>query len=819
MHTQFFIVLGLFACCNAATLGKEEVFVVGLTKDGYYEKKDFSHIRNNPVAEEDTIKAVITNHGVGSERVGFHAYFPDNVEISSFSMENEGLSYHGKKTNVQHAQEILKRAHEDGHNVAVYVPRSLTDNSRNYQTSGNNINIGPGHEVDVQIRYIKTELDVETKAENRAHLYVDMSLTSPDILTAEISSPNYPNIYHNNALFTWLIEVSFGNVVSIYFDGFSFEECCDRLTLHDGASPHGHIIAEITGEYSEDAEVSFRSTQEFMFLKLNSDCTVSSKGFKALATAVFISSNTTTESPPKRTTPQYPITFTPRSTTESTGEGSGEDGYMNTTTATTSHSPGVITTTTPSPSISECDGHKTMQADPAYKYLISPGYPEHYANNLDCSWFVRTDSNYIIELIALDIELESCCDKVYVYDGPTSSDKLIAELTGTDASPVQTSQHEMFIRFQSDDSLGLKGFRLGYKSLPGSSNSDSNRSNQFFDVFWTQAYAMFSFPVPNTKFLHYTWHIHNHDPAYTLLLNDYSSFSIASDDYLQVFDGPSSKSVLLCNVTYRNYFPTIYSSGSDLFVEFFTKSNSSLSEFTLRFYQRYENCPRVNLYATHEYQYFSSPGYPSSYYNDMNCLWYIYPSESHEIIEVTFVDADVDISDDLYVDHYYQTTYIRPWHMDVSNVPFYDYSNIRIVFNADATITGRGFQAKYRSTPADSALPINWGTPCPTKSYASAQSGYGVLNDEIWEASCIILPIISNTSSIKLQIDSSDIPNGVAELTVNSWSAGLLATFVDFFDVSDYYLGVFSFPDMYVRLNAFPKATDKDVRVSWEVIQ
>lgn len=55
--------------------------------------------------------------------------------------------------------------------------------------------------------------------------------------------------------------------------------------------------------------------------------------------------------------------------------------------------------------------------------LTSPGYPQDYANDLDCTWVLGSPTETIIKLIfeSFDVEAESDCgyDVVEVFDGVT----------------------------------------------------------------------------------------------------------------------------------------------------------------------------------------------------------------------------------------------------------------------------------------------------------------------------------------------------------------------------------------------------------------
>ncbi|XP_076809594.1 scavenger receptor cysteine-rich domain-containing protein DMBT1-like [Clavelina lepadiformis] len=814
------LMLCLFASCNAASLGNEEVMVVGLAEDvGVYETAVSSNSITSNRNQEQSLSTCITNNGAQGAKVGFHAYLPDDVELYSFTMENEGVSYRGKKTSQQHAQRILETAHEEGHNAAIYTPKSLTSDARELQATQNNVNIRPHHEVTFQLLYSKAPFNLTNKNANQAHVSLDVSSAVPQQLLGKISSPNYPSAYPNNALFTWSLRASYGSVVSISFTDYSIESCCDRLTLHDGASSRGHIIAEIAGEYSDASEVSYSSSKNFMFLRLTTDCSVANKGFSAVFTTVSTLETSTTQ-------PPISSTISSTTTSESTTTGPvAETTHPTTTTTSVSTFPTTVspttvetipTTQTSNANTSECSGDQTLQSYTYPKYLISAGYPNSYENNVDCSWTIVADIDDNIEVSIIDMDLESCCDKVYVYDGPTSSSPRITTLTGNVfASEIvgHSTQNEMYIRFTSDSSVFKKGFRLSYKSLSGL-NYTETEAHEYVELSDSASYGYINFPLFGTYYTRCTWHIHNLIRNYTLQIDDEYPFTIGFGDTLRVYDGPSSNAPLLATVASGDYFYSLQTTGSDLFLEFLSNNNFQRSTFELRYKQKYACLSPVPL-PEHYYQYISSPGYPTSYFNNMNCYWRLSSSQDNEIVELTFLDNDVEVSDRLQVSYYGDYTYIQPW-QNLSGVTFRG-TSVGIDLVTDQAVTARGFRAKYRSIPIASD-DIDWGTPCPTKQYVIGLSGSVYLYDDMWRASCLLLPALSNSSSVELKIVSSTIVDDVTELTVNSFSMGVLQNVTDFYGLRDYTLGNYSSSDLYVRLKPFPKASYYYVSVSYEIV-
>ncbi len=90
-----------------------------------------------------------------------------------------------------------------------------------------------------------------------------------------------------------------------------------------------------------------------------------------------------------------------------------------------------------------------------------------YGDNLDCHWFIKTPpGNPWVSLEFTAFDLENNADSVYVYDGSSASDPLIAAFTGSTMPPIVFSTGKnMYVRFVSDaNTTSNKGFTAVYKT-------------------------------------------------------------------------------------------------------------------------------------------------------------------------------------------------------------------------------------------------------------------------------------------------------------------------------------------------------------------
>ena len=85
----------------------------------------------------------------------------------------------------------------------------------------------------------------------------------------------------------------------------------------------------------------------------------------------------------------------------------------------------------------------------------------HYSGNMNCQWTLSSNTN--LKLVFFRFETESNYDFVYVYDGGSSSSRLIGKFHGSWLPEAITSSHnKLFVRFTTDGSGLRSGFAASY---------------------------------------------------------------------------------------------------------------------------------------------------------------------------------------------------------------------------------------------------------------------------------------------------------------------------------------------------------------------
>ncbi|XP_047677622.1 CUB and zona pellucida-like domain-containing protein 1 isoform X4 [Tachysurus fulvidraco] len=212
--------------------------------------------------------------------------------------------------------------------------------------------------------------------------------------------------------------------------------------------------------------------------------------------------------------------------------------------------------------------------------FFSPLYPGNYPNNARCTWTLQAGELQMVLLNFTFVDLESCCDFIRVYDGPTAYHSLLGSITGNQIGFFNSSSRYMTVVFSTDGSVTRRGFRAewSFKYIPmckdrcGTSNSrcscesSCERYGRCCHDYYDYCSYTTSPPVPACGGSHYGsgfisspyYPGYYHDNAYcewrlsapagqTIFLSfqDFDLERCCNCDYVNVYDGPSTASRLL----------------------------------------------------------------------------------------------------------------------------------------------------------------------------------------------------------------------------------------------------------------------------------
>jgi len=233
--------------------------------------------------------------------------------------------------------------------------------------------------------------------------------------SGNISSPEYPNEYPNNARCGWNISCeSERTTVQITFNTFDIEqhiECLwDNVTLYEESTGSNPAAGPYCGP---NIPVSYESIGDKVRLEFISDGSVTRSGFQLSYTC----------------------------------------GEVPTTTSTTSTTPGPI----------ECGGELKKNSG----IVTSPGWPNDYPNNAYCLWTKKCPKGKTLEIgfKNFDLEYKSDCgyDSVSIYENKNLEIAAAVTFCGSDLPSTYTSDGRYAaVLFTSDYSVTKPGFKMSY---------------------------------------------------------------------------------------------------------------------------------------------------------------------------------------------------------------------------------------------------------------------------------------------------------------------------------------------------------------------
>ncbi|KTG05895.1 hypothetical protein cypCar_00044482, partial [Cyprinus carpio] len=116
-----------------------------------------------------------------------------------------------------------------------------------------------------------------------------------------------------------------------------------------------------------------------------------------------------------------------------------------------------------------CGGYRTDRRGE----LFSPRYPNNYPNNAQCTWTIHSTGSKTVSLTFNNVALETCCDYIKVYDGPSSHHTLLGEIREYRNQSFKSSNNDLTVFFFSDGSSTKKGFHANWVFV----DSNSCRNN------------------------------------------------------------------------------------------------------------------------------------------------------------------------------------------------------------------------------------------------------------------------------------------------------------------------------------------------------
>uniref|UniRef100_H2ZHT6 Metalloendopeptidase n=1 Tax=Ciona savignyi TaxID=51511 RepID=H2ZHT6_CIOSA len=547
--------------------------------------------------------------------------------------------------------------------------------------------------------------------------------------SGQIQSPNYPDDYRPGKECIWSVVVDEGFQVGLSFQAFKVErhDTCayDYLEVRDGPSADSELIGRFCGSDRPD---DIEATGNTLWIKFVSDASVNKAGFAASF-------------------------FKERDECADSNGGCQQQCVNTLGSFKCGCYPGYELSRDGVTCEAACGGYVTTSDGE----ITSPNWPREYPTNKQCIWQIVAPPQHkiTIEFDKFELEGNEVCvckyDYVAVRSGFTDDSIFHGKFCGTELPPVITStNNEMSIKFNSDDTVAKRGFRIRFTSdrdecavenggcmhmcvnTVGSytcncrngyvlhSNGHGCKEGKYIPTFasiksgcehsitshmgeitspnWPNKY-------PSRKDC--TWHVSTTAGHMVKLV--FNEFELESQpdcayDHLEIYDGADATAAILGRYCGSKRPTPIVASTNHMFVKFFSDASVQKRGFSA---SHTTVCGGSLNASARTKDLFSHPQYgDTNYVSGRECDWIITARDGYGV-ELLFNDFEVEEETDCsydFVEVFDGSTdsAVRFGRFcgdeaKINVILLHTYS-ILVRFHSDDTINKKGFQASYSST-------------------------------------------------------------------------------------------------------------------------
>ncbi|KPP78874.1 CUB and sushi domain-containing protein 1-like [Scleropages formosus] len=308
-------------------------------------------------------------------------------------------------------------------------------------------------------------------------------------LSGIILSPGWPELYKEALNCEWIIEAPPGYPIKIIFDKFRTEVNYDVLEIRDGRFPSSPLIGSYQGTQVPQFLIS---TSNFLYLLFTTDKSHSDIGFRiryestarrrdCIVGAGQSGSRTTLGS---SVALYYTISVILRSALGSdhcvdpgipvNGQRHGHDFYVGALVTFSCDAGYTLSDSEPlecepnfqwSRGLPSCDALCGGYIQGNSGTILSPGFPDFYPHNLNCTWTIETSHGKGVQFTFHTFHLESPHDHLLVTENGSFSQPLWRLTGSTLPPPLSAGLFGNFtaqIRFLSDFSVSYEGFNITF---------------------------------------------------------------------------------------------------------------------------------------------------------------------------------------------------------------------------------------------------------------------------------------------------------------------------------------------------------------------
>ncbi|KAG7279659.1 hypothetical protein CRUP_025762 [Coryphaenoides rupestris] len=304
-------------------------------------------------------------------------------------------------------------------------------------------------------------------------------------------------------------------------------------------------------------------------------------------------------------------------------------------------------------------------------------YPLPYHPNAECYWHIKSSRGSDFHLEATG----GCTyDYLAVYDGNSTSAPQLAKLCGSVLpETLNASSGAMYVKLRTDNHISAGGFLASYTTdCQGVQISGQHRgvieSLSFPDDYPLSSQCSWTVRATTGNTVNYTFTAFDLESTYT-----------CSFDFVKLYDGPSAQSPLIGTFCGMTPPPANTTTGSALTLVFRSDSTVSRMGFQMMWHQY--GCGGELSGPSGS---FNSPGYPSWYPDNRECVWYITVAPGNSIT-INIHEFDVESHPDCSFDV-----------LEVSSTG----NAVTVRFKSDEFVSGRGFNASWAETAGGCGGPV-----------------------------------------------------------------------------------------------------------------
>uniref|UniRef100_A0A667WX46 CUB and Sushi multiple domains 2 n=1 Tax=Myripristis murdjan TaxID=586833 RepID=A0A667WX46_9TELE len=441
-----------------------------------------------------------------------------------------------------------------------------------------------------------------------------------------ILSPGWPELYKEALNCEWIIEAPPGYPIKIIFDKFRTEVNYDVLEVRDGRFPSSPLIGSYQGTQVPQFLIS---TSNFLYLLFSTDKSHSDIGFRIRYETLQLQSDHCVD-------PGIPVN----------GQRHGNDFYVGALVTFSCDAGYTLSDAEPlecepnfqwSRPLPSCDALCGGYIQGNTGTILSPGFPDFYPHNLNCTWMIETSHGKGVQFTFHTFHLESPHDHLLVTENGSFSQPLW-RLTGSTLPPPLSAglfgNYTAQIRFLSDFSVSYEGFNITFSEYdlepcedPGIPPYSTRKGLQYgvgdalifscFPGYRLEGPArvvclggrrrVWSSPLPRCVAEcgssvtgmqgvllspnYPGYYGNNHECIYSIQTQPGKGiqlrardFRLEEDDMLKVFDGSSNQARLLGVFTGNELLDTtLNSTSSSMWLEFISNAENTSKGFELHF--------------------------------------------------------------------------------------------------------------------------------------------------------------------------------------------------------------------------------------------